>query len=75
MLNVIKEQKGNVLAVRLSGSIEESVNFDQLNQLRRYHSELRDSRRDRGRARDRFQRGKQTACRKWRDRRRCAHMP
>ena len=30
MLNVIKEQKGNVLVVRLSGSIEESVNFDQL---------------------------------------------
>jgi hypothetical protein len=30
VLNVIKEQKGNVLAVRLAGSIEESVNFDQL---------------------------------------------
>ncbi|MGZ3687060.1 MAG: hypothetical protein ACXWP5_09035 [Bdellovibrionota bacterium] len=30
MVNVIKEQKGNVLVVRLSGSIEESVNFDQL---------------------------------------------
>ncbi len=30
MLNVIKEQKGSVLVVRLAGSIEESVNFDQL---------------------------------------------
>ncbi len=30
MLNVVKEQKGNVLIVRLAGSIEESVNFDQL---------------------------------------------
>lgn len=30
MLNVIKEQKGSTLAVRLSGSIEESVNFEQL---------------------------------------------
>lgn len=30
MVNVIKEQKGNILAVRLAGSIEESVNFDQL---------------------------------------------
>ncbi len=30
MVNVIKEQKGNVLVVKLSGSIEESVNFDQL---------------------------------------------
>lgn len=30
MVNVIKEQKGNVLVVRLTGSIEESVNFDQL---------------------------------------------
>ena len=30
MLNVTKEQKGNSLMVRLSGSIEESVNFDQL---------------------------------------------
>jgi anti-anti-sigma regulatory factor/DNA-directed RNA polymerase subunit RPC12/RpoP len=30
VVNVIKEQKGNVLLVRLSGSIEESVNFDQL---------------------------------------------
>jgi anti-anti-sigma regulatory factor len=30
MLNVIKEQKDNVLTVRLSGSIEESTNFDQL---------------------------------------------
>lgn len=30
MINVVKEQKGNVLLVRLSGSIEESVNFDQL---------------------------------------------
>lgn len=30
MLNVVKEQKGTVLVVRLAGSIEESVNFDQL---------------------------------------------
>jgi len=30
MLNVVKEQKGNILVVRLAGSIEESVNFDQL---------------------------------------------
>lgn len=30
MLNVAKEQKGNALLVRLSGSIEESVNFEQL---------------------------------------------
>lgn len=30
MLNVVKEQKGNVLVVRLAGSIEESVNFDQM---------------------------------------------
>ena len=30
MVNVIKEQKGTALHVRLSGSIEESVNFDQL---------------------------------------------
>ena len=30
MLNVVKEQKNNALHVRLSGSIEESVNFDQL---------------------------------------------
>jgi hypothetical protein len=30
VLNIVKEQKGNVLVVRLSGSIEESVNFDQL---------------------------------------------
>lgn len=30
MLNVVKEQKGNALHVRLTGSIEESVNFDQL---------------------------------------------
>ncbi len=30
MVNVVKEQKGNILHVRLSGSIEESVNFDQL---------------------------------------------
>ncbi|MBC7692316.1 MAG: hypothetical protein H7222_11175 [Methylotenera sp.] len=30
MINVTKEQKGEVLVVRLSGSIEESVNFDQL---------------------------------------------
>ncbi len=30
MLNVIKEQKGNILMVRLTGSIEESVDFEQL---------------------------------------------
>lgn len=30
MLNIVKEQKGNVLVVRLAGSIEETVNFDQL---------------------------------------------
>jgi len=30
VVNVIKEQKGNVLLVRLAGSIEESVNFEQL---------------------------------------------
>ena len=30
MLNVVKEQKGSALLVRLSGSVEESVNFDQL---------------------------------------------
>ncbi len=30
MLNITKEQKGAALLVRLSGSIEESVNFDQL---------------------------------------------
>ena len=30
MLNIVKEQLGNVLLVRLSGSIEESVNFDKL---------------------------------------------
>ena len=30
MLNIAKEQKGNALLIRLSGSIEESVNFDQL---------------------------------------------
>ena len=30
MLNVVKEQKGDVLIVRLSGSIEESVNFEQM---------------------------------------------
>lgn len=30
MVNVIKEQKGSVLMVRLTGSIEENVNFDQL---------------------------------------------
>ena len=30
MLNIAKEQKGSALLVRLSGSIEESVNFDQL---------------------------------------------
>ena len=30
MLNVVKEQKGDILLVRLSGSIEESVEFDKL---------------------------------------------
>jgi anti-anti-sigma regulatory factor/DNA-directed RNA polymerase subunit RPC12/RpoP len=30
MVNVIKEQKGSILVVRLAGSVEESVNFDQL---------------------------------------------
>lgn len=30
MLNVVKEKKGDVLVVRLSGAIEESVNLDQL---------------------------------------------
>jgi anti-anti-sigma regulatory factor len=30
VVNVIKEQKGSVLLVRLAGSIEESVNFEQL---------------------------------------------
>lgn len=30
MVNVVKEQKGSVLVVRLAGSIEESVNFEQL---------------------------------------------
>jgi hypothetical protein len=30
VVNVIKEQKGAVLAVRLQGSIEENVNFEQL---------------------------------------------
>lgn len=30
MVNVIKEQKGGALVVRISGSIEENVNFDQL---------------------------------------------
>jgi anti-anti-sigma regulatory factor len=30
VLNVVKEQKGTALLVRLSGSVEESVNFDQL---------------------------------------------
>jgi hypothetical protein len=30
VLNVVKEQKGSAVLVRLSGSIEESVNFDQL---------------------------------------------
>lgn len=30
MVNVLKEQKGNVLAVRLVGSVEESVNFETL---------------------------------------------
>jgi anti-anti-sigma regulatory factor len=29
LVNVIKEQKGKVLIVRLSGSIEENVNFDE----------------------------------------------
>ncbi len=30
MVNVTKEQKGNLLAIRLVGSIEETVNFDDL---------------------------------------------
>ena len=30
MLNAVKEKKGNVLVVRLSGSIEESVNLEQI---------------------------------------------
>jgi anti-anti-sigma regulatory factor/DNA-directed RNA polymerase subunit RPC12/RpoP len=30
VINVVKEQKGQALHVRLAGSIEESVNFDQL---------------------------------------------
>jgi hypothetical protein len=30
VLNITKEQKGSALHVRLSGSVEESVNFDQL---------------------------------------------
>ncbi len=30
MLNVVKEQKGNVLVVHLNGSIEESVDFQKL---------------------------------------------
>jgi anti-anti-sigma regulatory factor len=30
VVNIIKEQKGNVIAVRLVGSIEESVEFEQL---------------------------------------------
>lgn len=30
MLNVVKEKKGNVLLARLTGSIEETVNFDQI---------------------------------------------
>lgn len=30
MVNVAKEQKGDVLVLKLSGSIEESVDFDQL---------------------------------------------
>ena len=30
MVNIIKEQKGSLLTVRLTGSIEETVNFDQL---------------------------------------------
>ncbi len=29
-MNVVKEQKGNILSVRLIGSVEESVNFEQL---------------------------------------------
>lgn len=30
MINIVKEQKGDVLVVKLSGSIEESVDFDKL---------------------------------------------
>lgn len=30
MVNITKEQKDNVLSVKLSGAVEESVNFDQL---------------------------------------------
>ena len=30
MLNVVKEQQGGVLVVKLTGSIEETVDFDQL---------------------------------------------
>lgn len=30
MLNVVKEQKGSTLVVRMSGSIDENANFDQL---------------------------------------------
>lgn len=30
MLNIIKEQKGNALVVRFSGSIGENVNFEQM---------------------------------------------
>lgn len=30
MVNVVKTQQGNILVVKISGSIEESVNFDQL---------------------------------------------
>jgi anti-anti-sigma regulatory factor len=30
VVNVVKEQKGTALVVRLAGSIEENVNFDQL---------------------------------------------
>ena len=30
MVNVVKEQSGQALVIRLSGSIEESVNFEQL---------------------------------------------
>ncbi len=30
MINIVKEQKGNVLLVRLTGSIDETSNFDQL---------------------------------------------
>lgn len=30
MVNVVKEKKGNVLCIRLIGSIEETVNFDDL---------------------------------------------